>query len=167
MLRRHRFSTRVVLFGIGFWLLSLHAADASVNLAGGGGHGAESKQINHLEDQWRAAILAADTAVISSMLADDFVGIGPNGTISTKAEDLAARSSGQQTYTRLEQEDRKIRIFGTTAVVTSKVKVEGTYSGMPLLGEYRYTRVWNLAHGQWHIVSFEANRIHDSTARRK
>lgn len=167
MLRLHCFSTRKLVTATGFLLLGLAPAFAAVNLTGGGNHGAEMKQIEQLENQWRDAILASDTATVASMLADDYVGIGPNGTISTKAEDLAARSSGQQTYARLELEDRKIRIFGTTAVVTSKVKVQGTYGGMPLLGEYRYTRVWDLSHGQWHIVSFEANRIHDSTARRK
>lgn len=134
---------------------------------GGGKHSEEMKQIEALETKWQAAILSDNTTGVSDLLADSYIGIGPDGTISTKAEDLQSRTSGQQIINSLDVEDRKIRIFGTTAVVTSKVRVRGMYSGLPLLGEYRYTRVWNLEHGRWQIVSFEANRVHDFTARRR
>lgn len=127
--------------------------------------GDQQKQVEQLEQQWQTAILAGDTAGVGALLADSYVGIGPDGTISTKTEDLQARSTGQQHIEKLNVEDRKIRMYGTTAVVTSKVRLQGTYFGQPLLGEYRYTRVWTFDHGQWHIVSFEASRIHDVSAR--
>ena len=130
-----------------------------------GSKGSLQKQINQLEQQWQAALLANDAPALSSLLGDSYVGIGPDGTIASKPEELAARTSGKDRVESLDVLDRKIRIYGTTAVVTSRVRVQGIYSGEPLLGEYRYTRVWSLGRGQWHIVSFEANRIHDANAR--
>ena len=131
----------------------------------GGAKGQQQKQVAGLETQWRVALLAGDNATLSALLADDYVGIGPDGTIMSKAEELQARASGQEHLERLELEEGKVPIYGTTPVVISKARVQGVYFGEPLLGEYRYTRVWNLTRGQWHIVSFEANRVHDSTER--
>jgi ketosteroid isomerase-like protein len=157
--------------GILLLLCGLLAAGSAhaiiVPLTGGGQKGVYHKQIERLERQWGMAVLAGDNATMASMLADSYVGIGPSGTIASKGEELGARASGQEHLEKLDVEDRNIRIYGTTAVVTSKVRIEGMYSGQPVLGEYRYTRVWSLERGQWRIVSFEANRVHDSTARRR
>jgi ketosteroid isomerase-like protein len=128
--------------------------------------GAAHKQIEQLEKDWQTAVLAQDNATLATLIADSYVGIGPDGTISGKAEELQARADGQERLQSYDQLDRKIRIYGTTAVVTSRVRIQGLYSGQPVLGEYRYTRVWSLIHGQWRIVSFEASRIHDTSARR-
>jgi ketosteroid isomerase-like protein len=144
-----------------------HISLTQIAMVTGGKHSEEMKQIEDLERQWQTAIMSNNTAVVSSLLGDSYIGIGPDGTIATKAEDLQSRASGQQQIANLDVEDRRIRIYGTTAVVTSKVKVRGMYSGQPLLGEYRYTRVWSLEQGRWQIVSFEANRVHDSAARRR
>ena len=128
--------------------------------------GAVHRQIEQLEQQWRAAVLSEGSQAEAALLADSYVGIGPDGTISSKSEELEARANGREHLDKYDVEDRKIRGYGSTAVVTSKVRIQGIYSGQPLLGEYRYTRVWSLSHGQWRIVSFEAGRIHDSSARR-
>lgn len=129
-------------------------------------HGAQERRgIEHLEDRWLEAVRSNDASAMAPMLAESYIGIGPDGTIDSKSEELAARSSGQEHIQQLNVLERRIRIYGSTAVVTSRVELQGEYSGQPLLGEYRYTRVWSLQRGQWRIVSFEASRIHDSSAR--
>lgn len=128
-------------------------------------HANEHQEIERLENKWRSAVLAGDETAMASMLADSYIGIGPDGTISNRNEELAARADGQQHLQQLNVLERRIRLFGSTAVVTSKVDLQGVYSGQPLLGEYRYTRVWTLQRGQWKIVSFEASRVHDTSAR--
>ncbi len=122
------------------------------------------RAISALEDQWHAAALSNDVGTVDRLLAEDYVGIGPDGTIASKADELAARRGGLRKLTQLDVVERKIRVYGTTAVVTSRAVVSGMYDTMPLSGEFRYTRVYNLSHGQWHIVSFEASPI---TAGRK
>lgn len=131
-----------------------------------GSKGVEKRQVAQSEQQWKTALLSGDSATLDNLLSDSYVGIGPDGNIVNKAEEIQSSVSGENRLQKVHVEDRKIRIYDTTAVVTSRVLVQGTYDGQPLLGEYRYTRVWSLQHGQWRIVSFEANRVHDSTSRR-
>jgi ketosteroid isomerase-like protein len=142
-------------------------AQAMMLPLGNGQKGLEKRQVALMERQWKAALLGGDTAALANLISDTYVGIGPNGTIFNKAEEIQATASGENRLQRLQLQERKIRIYGTTAVVTSKVMVQGNYAGQPVLGEYRYTRVWTLEDGQWRVVSFEANRVDDSTARRE
>jgi ketosteroid isomerase-like protein len=117
------------------------------------------RTIQHLELQWRTAQLNGDTAVMSSMLSDDYLGISGDGTLATKAETIAAVKSGAVRFTQMNVSDVKIRIYGTTAVVVSKAQVKGTKDGESISGVYRYTRVYHRVNGIWKIVSFEASAL--------
>lgn len=101
------------------------------------------------------------------LLADDYIAITANGTIETKAQALALRKAGTLRITRLELSDFKIRIYGDTAVVTSRAEIHGSNGASDISGHYRYTRVYNRRLGQWKIVSFEASRIRDPNSLQK
>jgi ketosteroid isomerase-like protein len=118
------------------------------------------KEIEDLEDQWRDAMLNNNVAVMDRLMADDYTAITATGTIETKAQTLAARRAGTVRFQKLEVEDRHIRIYGNTAVVTSKVTLAGVNGQQPVDGRYRYTRVYTRnGSGPWKIVSFEASRL--------
>jgi ketosteroid isomerase-like protein len=123
------------------------------------------KQIEALEMEWRQAQVDNNIKVIDNLLADDYVGITANGTIETKAQALAQRKAGTVRITTLDLDDLKIRLYGDTAVVTSKADVQGVNGQSNISGKYSYTRVYNRRLGQWKIVSFEASRINDADAR--
>lgn len=125
------------------------------------------KEIEALEMQWREAQLNNNVAVMDRLLADDYVGISANGIIETKAEALALRRAGTLHITQLDLNDLKVRIYGDTAVVTSRADLAGTNGASDISGKYRYTRVYNKRYGQWKIISFEASRIHDTNEREK
>jgi ketosteroid isomerase-like protein len=117
-------------------------------------------EIDRLEDVWRDAVLKDDTAEMSGLLSDDYIAITPTGTLQTKDEALATLRSGRVHFTTLEISDRKVRFYGSAAVVTSTADVQATTPDGNLSGSYRYTRVYARdAQGAWKIVSFEANRI--------
>ena len=62
--------------------------------------------------------------------------------------------------TKIELTDVKVKLIGTTAVVTSLADVDGTNEGAPMHGTYRYTRVYSrLPSGNWKITNFEATRV--------
>lgn len=123
------------------------------------------KQIEALEMEWRQAQLDNNIAEIDRLLADDYIGISANGTIETKAQTLAQRKAGTLRITSLQLDGLKVRVYGDTAVVTSRADLQGTNGESDISGTYRYTRVYNYRLGQWKIVSFEASRIHDVDAR--
>jgi ketosteroid isomerase-like protein len=115
-------------------------------------------EIDHLEEVWRDAMLKDDTAAMSGLLAEDYMAITPSGTLQTKDEALA--NLHRVHFTSLEFSDRKVRFYGTTALVTSMADVQGTTPDGDISGSYRYTRVYvEGPPGVWKIVSFEASKI--------
>jgi ketosteroid isomerase-like protein len=120
-------------------------------------------EIDQLEEAWRTAVLASDTAAMNALLSDDYTAITANGTLQTKQEWLASLRSGRVHITTLDVSDRKVRFYGDTAVVTSRADVQGTGTEGEVLGGFRYTRVYvRNSQGKWKIVSFEASRIRDA-----
>ena len=120
-------------------------------------------EIDQLEEAWRNAVLQANTSAMDSLLADDYMAITPSGTLQTKEQALALMRSGQVHFSALELSDRRVRFYGTTALVTSRAEVTATTPGGDLSGSFLYTRVYvRDEQGAWKVVSFEANRIRNS-----
>jgi ketosteroid isomerase-like protein len=119
-------------------------------------------EIDLLEEAWREAVLKSNTAQMESLLADDYMAITSSGTLQTKEQALDNLRSGRTHFTQLEISDRKVRFYGTTALVTSVAEVQGSTSEGDVSGSYRYTRVYvRDAQGAWKVVSFEVSRIRD------
>jgi ketosteroid isomerase-like protein len=117
-------------------------------------------QIEHLEDTWRSALLNGNITAMDALLADDYMAITPTGILQSKDQAMANLRAGNTHFTSLELSDRKIRLYGTTALVTSRAEVSGKGPEGDFSGSYRYTRVYvKDLRGIWHIVSFEASRI--------
>ena len=113
--------------------------------------------IEKLERMWQQAELTGNTATMATMLSEDYLGIYGDGTLATKAETIASFKRGTTKFSHIHTWDRKIRVFGSTAVVVSKAHVAGEHDGESLSGYYRYTRVYHRHNGVWQIVSFEAS----------
>lgn len=117
-------------------------------------------QIFQLEDQWRNAVLHRDAQTLESLMSDDYIGIMSNGMILSKQQTLDHLRNGTLHFSTLQPSDRKVRFYGTTAVVTSKAEVKGTTGDGDISGSFRYTRVYvRDERNNWKVVSFEASRI--------
>jgi ketosteroid isomerase-like protein len=119
-------------------------------------------QIEHLEDTWRNAVLKANITAMDALLADDYIAISPTGILQSKEQALAILRSCTMHFKSIELSDRKIRMYGTTALVTSRAEVNATGPEGDISGSYRYTRVYvKDPRGVWRIVSFEASKIRE------
>ncbi len=117
-------------------------------------------EIELMEQQWRQAQLAGDVAAMDRLLADDYVGISINGEVNTKTQQLDRLRTRSLVVTKIDFSDRKVKLVGPVAIVTSLTDVEGTNNGTPLTGQYRYTRVYQrLASGAWKITNFELTLV--------
>ena len=121
-------------------------------------------EIDQAEEAWRSAMLKGNAAALASLLSDDYTAITAKGAIETKEQAISSLRAGGLQLTGLSISDRKVRIYGATAVVTSMAELTGSRNAHEVSGRYRYTRVYvrNQA-GQWKIVSFEASRIQESS----
>jgi hypothetical protein len=120
------------------------------------GEQATIRQILELEKESKDAALRRDVAFAERVLAEDYVGIGPLGDVVTKADTVAARRGTQLQYESIEYSETVVRIYGNTAVVTSRADVKGKDLGQDFSGPYRFTRVWVKREGQWQTVSYQA-----------
>lgn len=119
-------------------------------------------QIERLENAWRNAVLKNNIAAMDALLSDDYIAITPTGILQSKEQALAILRSGTVHFKSIELTDRKIRMYGATALVTSRAEVSATGPDGDISGSYRYTRVYvKDPRGVWRIVSFEASRIRE------
>jgi ketosteroid isomerase-like protein len=117
-------------------------------------------EIDQLEEVWRNALLHRNIKAMDNLLADDYMAITPSGMLESRDQTLANMRSGAMRFDVIEISDRKVRFYGTTAVVTSRAYVNGTTPEGALSGAYRFTRVYIRDDaGVWKIVSFEASRV--------
>ncbi len=121
---------------------------------------ADQQAIAGIEDQIRTAILTGDSGILDRVLADDFLGISANGTLSDKQQYMRRIGKHEHQFTRVDTIDRKIRIQPSTAIVTTTVNVLGKLDGTPIAGIFRYTRVYaRQPSGTWKVINFEATRV--------
>jgi ketosteroid isomerase-like protein len=147
-------ATILLVSGLPLFAQSSHARNAH------GHKRAEREQIEGLEHEMQRAQLDGDTATLERLLSDDYLGISPNGELSTKAQQIDHMRERQLVITKYDVDDLKIKLIGQTAIVTSQVQLEGSLDAMPLRGHYRYTRIYQrLANGTWKVTSFEATRV--------
>jgi len=99
-------------------------------------------QVVNMEERLRLAMMASDVAELDKLLADDLLFTNHLGHALSKAADLAAHQQHLLAITELQASERQIRISGTVAVVSVRVKLTGTYHASETHGDFRFTRVW-------------------------
>jgi ketosteroid isomerase-like protein len=129
-----------------------------VPLAWSQGGNAE-EQIKTLADQFSQAFGKADTGFMEKYFADEFTGIHSDGNLSTKAQEIDNVKSGNLKWASVDLHERKIRVYGETAVVVALASSTGTFGGKPYSGDFRTTQVWMKHKGNWKVVAFQSTRV--------
>jgi len=111
------------------------------------------EQIRKLDQERIKAQVTADSAALDRIYADDFIGIGPSGTVRTKKEVLADFASGSLKFQSITTDDVRIRVYGDTAVETGLSTMKGQDAEKVVPEENRFTRVWIKQGGKWRLVS--------------
>jgi ketosteroid isomerase-like protein len=104
-----------------------------------------------------------DAAAIGRYMSDDWTIIGSDGGIIDKATFLALVSSGTLTHDVMESDDFRVRVYGDTAVVTSRGVSGGTFQGRPFREVERVTCVFVRQSGQWKCTLTHLSRIGRTT----
>jgi hypothetical protein len=120
----------------------------------------DEKSIQELEDQLTEAVLHGDVGTFERLFADDFTHTSQDGTFRTRAAWLKGRVPGKTNYVSYEIDDRRIRIYGETAVVTGLLKASWSeVTGVLASGRFRFLRVWVKGDERWQAVAFQSTRI--------
>ena len=97
--------------------LSLGSATWSQEKKTGGG---TEKAIVGLEQQIRRAVIKGDTSILERYLADDYVGIGPNGITEDKSQTIQELKDGTVKYSTIDVTEEHIRMYGNTGIYNGR-----------------------------------------------
>ena len=109
--------------------------------------------IRQLDQERIQAQIHADRVALDRIYADDFIGIGPSGTVRTKPQVLADFTSHDLKFQSITTDDVRIRVYGNTVVETGRSTMVGQDKGRVVPRDNRFTRVWVRRQGRWRIVA--------------
>jgi ketosteroid isomerase-like protein len=149
----------VTLLSLLLPLTLLYAKEKKEKADASAGGGNAEKQVAALADQFTQAFEKADTGFMEKYFADEYTGIHSDGKLSTKAQEIDNVKSGNLKWASVDVHDRKIHVYGDTALVTGLSSSTGTIGGKPYSGDYRTTQVWVKQKGDWKVVALQSTRV--------
>ena len=101
------------------------------------------------------ALLRADTAALSRMVADEFIEISRLGQLRTRAANIRDIGSGDLKLQSVRYDSLTVRIYGDVAVLTGIADNTGVFRGIPFSGKIRYMRIFVRRDGRWQAVAMQ------------
>jgi ketosteroid isomerase-like protein len=107
-----------------------------------------------LNHDYVSSVQHGDVARFRELLADDFLGSNPDGSLVDRAGFLA-QTARPVTITGLEAEEVNVRILGDVAIIHARTSYT-TQEGRAASG--RYTDIWARRDGRWLAVAAHVTR---------
>ena len=112
------------------------------------------------DDAFFEALITVDGAALDALLADDFAIIDVmRGAEADKAAFLGVIGAGEVAFDRIEPADRRVRLYGGTAVITGRTSMSGSFAGAPFSAASRYTHVFVDQGDGWRLVAAQGTQI--------
>jgi uncharacterized protein (TIGR02246 family) len=109
--------------------------------------------IRQLDRERIQAQIGADAAALDRIYADDFIGVGPSGTVRTKTQVISDFTSGDLRFQSITTDEVQVRVYENTAVETGLSTMVGQDKGKAVPRDTRFTRVWVKQRGSWRLVA--------------
>ena len=112
-------------------------------------------QLTDLENEWNEANVKGDKGSINHILAEEFVGVGPDGTVAKKPQYVAnlqpSTTVKSQTLSEL-----GLSLKGTTAILTG-INTVRFFDGRT--ERFRFTDTYSWRDGRWQAIMAQTSRI--------
>lgn len=110
--------------------------------------------IMRLESEGREATLKNDIEANDRLLADNWVNINVDGSITTKAKLIELLKAGSFKIMSIDNDEVMVRVYGDAAVVTGRSTTKRAVQGDDIVTrQVRFTRVYARQQGRWRVVS--------------
>jgi len=112
------------------------------------------RYIKESERQWAESVANGDASVVERILAEDYVGVDPDGGFYAKAKMVSGTREAPKEFISNHLKEVNVRFYGDTAVAQgSESWVRRT--GSPLRGRFVWTDTWIRRNSKWQIVAAE------------
>jgi ketosteroid isomerase-like protein len=112
-----------------------------------------------LEKAWNQALEEKNAKSLDMILADTFVSIDIDGSVSSKNEFLASIKSPDYHASQAVTEESDVKVYGDAAVVVGIFRVKGTEKGKPYVHRERFVDTWIKSNGKWQCVATTSTLI--------
>jgi uncharacterized protein (TIGR02246 family) len=109
--------------------------------------------IRQLDNERIQAQISADAVALDRIYADDFIGVGPSGTVRTKPQVISDFTSGDLKFQSITTDEVQVRVYENTAVETGLSTMVGQDKAKAVPRDTRFTRVWVKQQGRWRLVA--------------
>ena len=109
--------------------------------------------IRQLDKERIQAQISAEAVALDRIYADDFIGVGPSGTVRTKPQVISDFTSGNLKFQSITTDEVQVRVYENTAVETGLSTMVGQDKGKTVPRDTRFTRVWIKQQGRWQLVA--------------
>jgi ketosteroid isomerase-like protein len=113
----------------------------------------EGGRVLGLENAWNHALEAKDAKALDMILANTFVSIDIDGSVSSKSEFLASIKAPDYKPSQAVTEQSNVQVYGDAAVVVGTFRVRGTEKGKPYVHRERFVDTWIKMNGTWQCVA--------------
>lgn len=111
------------------------------------------------ERQFFSSLIDSDVESLDRILGDDFLLIDVmTGSKIPKSDLLAVLRTGQLKFAAIEPVESRLRLYGTTAVITGRTQMSGQFGETPFVASSRYTHVYVKVQSQWRLVSAQGTQ---------
>jgi ketosteroid isomerase-like protein len=119
----------------------------------------ESQEVLKVARELEQTIIKNDVEQIERLLDDDWMIVGPDGAIIEKARFLGVIKSGVLSHEAMSSDDVRVRVYGTTAIVTAITSSKAKYMDHEFSTRERATDVFVKRDGKWRCVMTQLTTI--------
>jgi ketosteroid isomerase-like protein len=119
----------------------------------------EGGRVMALENAWNHALEAKDAKALDMLLANTFVSVDIDGSVSSKSEFLASIKSPDYQPSQAVTEQSTVQVYGDVAVVVGVFRIKGTEKGKPYVHRERFVDTWIKLQGTWQCVATTSTLI--------
>lgn len=119
------------------------------------------ERIAQLEAAWNDAHLRADTDALDRLWAPSLTVVVPGMPLFNKPELLNMWRSMKVAFTSYSTSDVAVQVYGTTAVVTGRLRRSRNFGGRAATEDWLFTKTYAHVDGQWQVVAYHASETPD------
>ena len=115
--------------------------------------------VKQLERDWSVAMKANDIGKLSQIIADDWMGLGPDGVRVTKKQSLDNYKSGANKLESFEMGPMDVQVIGTVAIVQGTDTEKSSFKGKDTSGKWAWMDVFVMRDGKWQAVRSQSAMV--------
>ena len=116
----------------------------------------ETEQLlREMNDEWVKALVRRDEATLERLMSEDFFFTYPLEG-DDRAQFISDVTSGDLIVEHITRHQLGVRVFGNTAVLTSRDSAKWIYRGREIEGQYKVIQVYSERDTRWQLVAVQA-----------